>query len=135
MPTIDLIEKRLIPQTPCPEVQPPPILVPNPTKKPAIGIKTKELVTLNSIFEGEIIIINKGPKTPAKKIDTRLTYWDSWVESPIFERADLQSYQEIMGPAIIEEYGSTIVVPSKWFVRRDDYGNLIMRKKNQLESK
>ena len=63
MPTIDLIEKRLIPQTPCPEVQPPPILVPNPTKKPAREIKTKELVTLNSIFEGEIIIINKGPKT------------------------------------------------------------------------
>ena len=40
----------------------------------------------------------------------------------------LQSNQEILGPAIIEEYGSTIVVPAKWFVRRDDYGNLIMQK-------
>tara|TARA_X000000368_G_C23050022_1_gene720947 strand:+ start:279 stop:2378 length:2100 start_codon:yes stop_codon:yes gene_type:complete len=103
------------------------------------GEQDVEIVNLRVQAIGEQyrpeIGINKGPKTPAKKIDTRLTYWDSWVESPIFERADLQSYQEIMGPAIIEEYGSTIVVPSKWFVRRDDYGNLIMRKKNQLESK
>ena len=96
------------------------------------GEQDVEIVNLRVQAIGEQyrpdIGVNKGPKTPAKKIDTRRTYWDDWVESPIFERIDLQSNQEILGPAIIEEYGSTIVVPAKWFVRRDDYGNLIMQK-------
>ena len=35
---IDLSDKRLIPQIPCPLVQPLPIFVPMPTKKPALII-------------------------------------------------------------------------------------------------
>ena len=31
----DLFDNLEIPQTPCPEVQPPPSLVPKPTKRPA----------------------------------------------------------------------------------------------------
>ena len=41
---IDLIENLLIPQMPCPDVQPLPILVPNPTKKPPKIINIKEFV-------------------------------------------------------------------------------------------
>jgi len=37
----------------------------------------------------------------------------------------------ISGPAIIEEYGSTIVVPVNWSATRDEYGNLIMKKSKQ----
>ena len=40
----DLIENLLIPHIPCPDVHPPLILVPRPTKKPAIDIKMIELV-------------------------------------------------------------------------------------------
>ncbi len=41
---IDLIENLLIPHIPCPEVHPPLIRVPIPTKNPAIKTKIKELV-------------------------------------------------------------------------------------------
>ena len=32
------------------------------------------------------------------------------------------------GPAIVEEYGSTVVVPFSWSVSPDAYGNLILEK-------
>ena len=81
------------------------------------------------------IRIDKGPETPAEPTNTRLTYWDDWVNSPIYQRSELKSEQLIEGPAIIEEYGSTIVIPIKWTALRDDYGNLIMRKAIQSERK
>ena len=48
--TIDRLENLLIPQTPWPEVHPLPILVPNPTRKPA---------TTNKGIEEEITKINE----------------------------------------------------------------------------
>ena len=47
--TIDLKENLPMPLIPCPLVQPPPILVPAPTSKPATANKIKE-------FEIEILI-------------------------------------------------------------------------------
>ena len=44
-----LIEFLLIPQIPCPLVQPFPILVPKPTSKPPIEIINKESVISDSI--------------------------------------------------------------------------------------
>ena len=103
------------------------------------GEQDVELVNLRVQAIGEQfrpnIGLSKGPSAPAEKVATRLAYWDSWVESPIYKRADIQSNQEILGPAIIEEYGSTIVVPANWFARRDSYGNLIIRKENKVERK
>tara|TARA_B100000902_G_C27034075_1_gene775977 strand:+ start:86 stop:664 length:579 start_codon:yes stop_codon:yes gene_type:complete len=81
------------------------------------------------------IRIDKGPQIPAEPTDTRFTYWDDWVDSPIYQRSALKSGQLINGPAIIEEYGSTIVIPINWTALRDDYGNLVMRKEIQSESK
>ena len=43
----------------------------------------------------------------------RGVYWRStgWIDVPLFRRSDLALNQHIAGPAIIEEYGSTIVMP------------------------
>jgi len=99
------------------------------------GEQDVEIVNLRVQAIGEQyrpqINVDKGPEKPAQPKASRPTYWDSWVESPIFDRAGLQSGQLISGPAIIEEYGSTIVVPVNWSATRDDYGNLIIRKANQ----
>ena len=46
---IDLTDKRLIPQIPCPLVQPLPIFVPMPTKKPAVIIIGSEEVIKKGI--------------------------------------------------------------------------------------
>lgn len=96
------------------------------------GKQDVEIVNLRVQAIGEQyrpqIEVDKGPASPSKPKASRPTYWDSWIESPIYDRTNLQSNQLILGPAIIEEYGSTIIVPADWSATRDDYGNLIMKK-------
>jgi N-methylhydantoinase A len=60
----------------------------------------------------------------------RPVYWrgEGWVECPIFDRDSIGGDQTVLGPTVIEEYGSTIVVPSTWSARCDRYGNLILEK-------
>jgi N-methylhydantoinase A len=45
---------------------------------------------------------------------------------PLFRRTELSSDQHIQGPAIIEEYGSTTVVPPLWSLHMDRFRNLIL---------
>ncbi|MGC8543897.1 MAG: hydantoinase/oxoprolinase family protein, partial [Vulcanisaeta sp.] len=44
----------------------------------------------------------------------RKVFFDGWVETPIYWREEIPAGQVIGGPAIIEEYGSTIVIPPRW---------------------
>jgi len=62
----------------------------------------------------------------------RNIYWreQGWVKCDIYDRSTLATEQVISGPTIIEEYGSTTVVPHNWCVHTDQYGNLILEKKN-----
>ena len=65
---------------------------------------------------------------PAKPFGTRKVYWKDagWVDSPLYERTDVITGQVIPGPAIIQEYGSTVVVPGRWVCTADRYRNLIL---------
>jgi len=45
---------------------------------------------------------------------------------PLFRRSELALDQHIAGPAIIEEYGSTIVMPPGWALHTDRHRNLIL---------
>ena len=67
---------------------------------------------------------------PASPFGERRVYWrrSGWVECPLYRRTELAVDQSIAGPAIIEEYGSTVVVPQGWILRTDSYGNLILRR-------
>ncbi|HCU90216.1 MAG TPA: hypothetical protein DGR97_09740, partial [Gammaproteobacteria bacterium] len=48
--------------------------------------------------------------------------------TPIYDRAALDSTFQTVGPAIIEQFESTTVLPSGWSVRVDTLGNLILSK-------
>ena len=69
-----------------------------------------------------------GPAGPAA---TRRVYWrdGGWVECPILRRDGLGHGFAMDGPGIVEEYGSTLVVPASWALRADEYGNLILEKR------
>ena len=69
-------------------------------------------------------------RTPAAPFASRRAYWrqTGWVECPLYRRKDLAVGQAIAGPAIVEEYGSTVVVPGSWTLRVDPYRNLILEK-------
>ena len=60
----------------------------------------------------------------------RPVYWrgKGWVECDIFHRDTFSSGQELKGPLIVEEYGSTVVVPESWRVGADTHGNLFLEK-------
>src|SRR6478736_6613077 len=55
---------------------------------------------------------------------------DGYVGTGIFWRPDLRAGDEIAGPAIIEEFGSTVPVHPGFTVRVDAYGNLVITKES-----
>ena len=68
----------------------------------------------------------------AAPVSQRDIYWRGygWVKCDIYDRTLLARNQKIKGPTIIEEYGSTVVVPQNWTVHTDKFGNLILEKNN-----
>lgn len=61
---------------------------------------------------------------------TRRVYWRKagWVDCPIYRRETLAPAIVLQGPLIVEEYGSTAVVPDGWRAEADAYGNLKLEK-------
>jgi len=72
----------------------------------------------------------EGGATASEPHESRQVFWRDagWVDCPIYRRSDLQVGTVLSGPLIVEEYGSTLVVPKSWQVDTDKYGNLVMRK-------
>jgi hypothetical protein len=54
-------------------------------------------------------------------------------ETTIIQRAAVQEAETIHGPAIVEQYDSTLVLPPGWELVADGLGNLIgQRQKNRV---
>ena len=54
---------------------------------------------------------------------------DGWRRCPIYRRADLYRDDVIDGPAVIEEYGSTLPLHPGFLARVDAHGNLVIGKR------
>jgi N-methylhydantoinase A len=60
---------------------------------------------------------------------TRKVYFaDDWTEAAIYDRALLGSTDEVAGPAVIEEFSSTVPVYPGFTAQVDDLGNLVIRR-------
>ena len=57
---------------------------------------------------------------------TRSVYFDDWVDTPIYARADLAPGDVIDGPAVIEEFGSTIPIHPGFRATVDDLANVFV---------
>ena len=70
----------------------------------------------------------ESARSEAAPFGERKVYWRAtgWIDVPLFRRSELALNQHIAGPAIIEEYGSTIVMPPGWALHTDRYRNLIL---------
>jgi N-methylhydantoinase A len=70
----------------------------------------------------------ESKQSAAAPFGQRKVYWRSagWIDVPLFLRAELALNQHIAGPAIVEEYGSTIVIPPTWSLHTDRFCNLIL---------
>jgi N-methylhydantoinase A len=59
---------------------------------------------------------------------SRRVFFDDWVDIPTYNRPDLGRGDVVSGPAIIEEFGSTVPVHPGFRVTVDAYGNLLLTK-------
>jgi N-methylhydantoinase A len=61
---------------------------------------------------------------------SRRVFFDDWIETPTYNRPDLAPGDVVSGPAIIEEFGSTVPVHPGFAVTVDTYGNLLLTKES-----
>jgi N-methylhydantoinase A len=59
---------------------------------------------------------------------SRRVFFDDWLETPTYDRTALAPGDVISGPAIIEEFGSTVPVHPGFAATVDDFGNLLLTK-------
>ncbi|CAA9247163.1 MAG: N-methylhydantoinase A [uncultured Blastococcus sp.] len=59
---------------------------------------------------------------------SRRVFFDDWVDTPTYNRPDLGPGDVVRGPAIIEEFGSTVPVHPGFAVTVDAHGNLLLTK-------
>jgi N-methylhydantoinase A len=59
----------------------------------------------------------------------RAVVFDGTVETPVYQRDRLQPGDRLSGPAIVEEFGSTTVVYPRLEASVDDFGNLLLRRR------
>ncbi|MCW2741072.1 MAG: hyuA [Blastococcus sp.] len=61
---------------------------------------------------------------------SRRVFFDDWQDTPTYNRPDLAPGDVVSGPAIIEEFGSTVPVHPGFAVTVDAYGNLLLTKES-----
>jgi N-methylhydantoinase A len=57
---------------------------------------------------------------------TRRVFFDDWLDTPIHWRPDLGAGDVVRGPAVIEEFGSTVPVHPGFAATVDRFGNLLL---------
>lgn len=93
-----------------------------------------QIVTLRVVADG---IVDKPrlesfrPRVavPAKPAVVRSAYFDEtgWIDCPVYQRDQLATGQEIAGPAIVVETGSTTLIAPGDQATIDDIGNIVIR--------
>jgi N-methylhydantoinase A len=57
---------------------------------------------------------------------SRRVYFDEWIDTSTYNRPDLAAGDVVPGPAIIEEFGSTVPVHPGFLATVDTFGNLLL---------
>jgi N-methylhydantoinase A len=86
---------------------------------------------IGPITRPEIPKLGASPVEAGRSPVTRPVCFDAdqgYVDTPIIRRADLGAGDTFSGPAIVEEFGSTIPVHPGFVVVVDDWANLVIRK-------
>lgn len=87
-----------------------------------------EIVNIRVVSIGEVDkpALNFAPDARgAPSLRRRSVWFGGWIDTAIYDRADLPAGLTFSGPAIIEEAGGTSIVPPGWTVLVHDSGALI----------
>ncbi|MGY1683793.1 hydantoinase/oxoprolinase family protein [Geodermatophilus sp. SYSU D01176] len=69
-----------------------------------------------------------GPVTDRAVTGSRPVFFDDWVETPLIDRTRLAPGDVVHGPAVIEEFGSTVPVHPGFRAAVDVHGNLLIER-------
>jgi N-methylhydantoinase A len=84
---------------------------------------------IGPIRRPEIVELAPGAGGPERAVTgSRRVFFDDWLETPTYDRLRLAPGDVVTGPAIIEEFGSTVPVHPGFTVTVDAYGNLLLTK-------
>ncbi|MGB9729338.1 MAG: hydantoinase/oxoprolinase family protein [Thermoprotei archaeon] len=93
--------------------------------------KPIEIVTIR-VFAIAKILKPKLPDPPLignpKIRFNRKVYFDDWIDTPVYVRESLPMGYKIKGPAVIEEYSSTILIKPGWIAEVGKMGVLDIRR-------
>ncbi|NKZ08237.1 hydantoinase/oxoprolinase family protein [Actinomadura latina] len=68
-----------------------------------------------------------GDGDPSRaRTGARAVYFDGWAETPVYRREKLAPGDAVEGPAVIEEFGSTLPLHPGFTARLDGFGNLVV---------
>ena len=95
--------------------------------------KPVELVYLRAVASGivdkPVPTLEAGGEPEGGNGERREIYFDGEFHScEIYERRNLGIHTKINGPAVIQEYGSTTVLPPGWQASPDQFGNLRLKR-------
>ena len=72
--------------------------------------------------------IGRGTGADAAVTGTRPVHFDAWEDTRIYDRTRLGATDTVTGPAVVEEFSSTVPVHPGFTARVDDHGNLLIRR-------
>ena len=66
------------------------------------------------------------------RLGTRSAWFDGkWVRTPVYDGLQLQNGHEVKGPAIVQQPTTTIIVPTDFDLKVDDFNNYLMYRKGE----
>jgi len=69
-----------------------------------------------------------GQGAEVARTGTRRVFFDDWVDAAVLDRSLLGAGDVVEGPAVLEEFSSTVPVHPGFAARVDTYGNLLIRR-------
>jgi N-methylhydantoinase A len=79
---------------------------------------------IGPIRRPEVRKVAEGHGSESARTGTRTAWFDEQVEAALYDRAKLGAGDVVVGPAVVEEFGSTVPVHPGFRAEVDDFGNL-----------
>ena len=83
---------------------------------------------IGPIRKPELRRVSTGQGSDGARTGTRAVFFDDWVDAGVFDRAGLGAGDVVEGPAVLEEFSSTVPVHPGFAATVDDFGNLLIRR-------
>jgi N-methylhydantoinase A len=76
-----------------------------------------------------------GEGADVARTGTRPVYFDAWTDAAVYDRARLGAGDRVPGPAVLEEFSSTVPLHPGFAARVDDFGNLVITRTSVVEER